>query len=127
MNKKQADRFATLYWFVKERVPGSHFDMGMLASKTEDMYTCGGIGCLAGWCPVVFPEEWHYRCDDPILTEDPFKIWDTSFQKFFGLTYYETRGLTCSAFYENVSGLAAKREALARMIQVADSYGWVIV
>ena len=127
MNKKQADRFATLYHYVKNEVTSAGFDIEDLVSKGRD---CGTVACLAGWCSIIFPKSWGEFDDDgkTKLRGHGIVYYDVAFSYFFGIDHAEAIDLTWYPSYtrDKRRGIQGKREALRRMRLIAGKYGWVL-
>jgi len=145
MRQHHADRLATLHYFIQKDVPAKHFDLEMLAMSPKGIKgmfalepECGTVGCVAGWCPVVFPEDWKYEIDCvvpnglvPVLkkleSKTPLHNWDdweVSFEQFFGLTNQEVVGLCYESSYPKLH--PTKADVLKKMRKLADKHGYSI-
>lgn len=132
MNKRQADKFATLYHFLKNDVPNRNFDLHTIArcDSVQELqeHRCGSAACVCGWMPAVFPRTFKLNLDmsfgEWYITSKYGDDFVGQFASFFGVTSDEAEDITVPG---NTPGNDDSRKGvLNRMKALAGEYGWEI-
>jgi hypothetical protein len=93
MNKK---RLKKLNHFLR-RLPADKWVYSTFYHETA----CGTVCCAAGWCPVVFPNEWKYTKQHgtipALIAREGY--WRGPFEDL--ATFFELSIATCFAIFQN--------------------------
>lgn len=101
---EQTARLQTLSRELR-KVPPESFNINCWADGNPQKLGCGTAGCALGWCVKIFPDDWRFMDDfEPILASANAKGAFSDAEKFFGLTYEQSRWLFSAFRYRCPSG-----------------------
>lgn len=107
MTEEHIERLEKLLAHARAGCPGGHKEfnlqyfnyretavLGCIIDKTA---ACGTVGCLAGECPVLWPEAWEWPEEyNGVRLKDELSwgnIEENSLRRWFGLTWDETKSI----------------------------------
>lgn len=89
MKQLHANRLRKLIEGVRAGVRGIGWNFGVY----RDNECCGTVACAAGHCPAIWPENWRWRDETPVLRNSADCWGAESQQRWFGLTEDEAAHL----------------------------------
>lgn len=108
MEKIHALRLTYLAWFLGEILPPRFFNLRSYTNSrkpkrdeilnreiAEGKPECGTTACALGWCPYLFPTQWHFsRYGTPLITEvdsgEDAILSEATYPDYFGITETES-------------------------------------
>lgn len=97
-------------------IPEEKFDIQSWTNSKE----CGTTHCVAGWLPKIFPEDWTYYGDAPVLKwPDTIPVTVYNIMSFFGLPMIEIDSIIYIESYTKEPTLS---EVIARMETIYDKH-----
>ena len=139
MNQWEADKMATLCYFLKTQVEEKNWDYSryIRAKSREEAKTlayveCGTTACAAGYLPVIFPKNWHYikysfesiSIESRTFPRGAYNIFN-ALAHFFGITFAEAKLLFGGYLDEDLKKVT-RAEFIRRAKKLALNYGYKI-
>lgn len=128
MNKEQADRLATLRYFLENNITDKQYDHeaifkgnGLIGRFFNAWDVEDAVCCSLGWCTVVFPDTFSFMWNFDsvqLCIDKQMGFFNEDITDYFGLTCYEARNLFTSIQKRT------RKQQIKKITMVMHTYGW---